>query len=65
MNPDCPNPMEDPVGYHLWCEMMACEYCHGTGQVDDDRYDDREMDCPACNGSGISEDSIAPMEDDR
>jgi DnaJ-class molecular chaperone len=64
MNPTCPHPMEDPEGYAHWCEMNACPWCYGTGSVDDDRYDDMEMDCPACQGSGIDPSACDPPGDD-
>lgn len=46
-----PDPMHDPEGYALWCEMHACSVCQGTGEVDGD--DDLPRTCRRCDGSGI------------
>lgn len=51
-NDECPDPMADPDGYALWCELHACRTCEGTG---DGEQDDNglEHECRACGGTGI------------
>lgn len=58
-----PNPMEDWVGYMLWCELHACHYCDGTGEVSGD-YDGEERECRECDGSGIDPFASETIEDD-
>lgn len=47
-----PDPIEDPLGYDLWCEAHACPNCEGVGSVNDDD-DDGERPCYLCDGIGI------------
>jgi len=53
---DPPDPMDDPVGYGLWCELHACTYCDGIGDdyIEDD---DSVWVCPHCNGTGLEPDT--------
>lgn len=48
----CPDPLDDPEGYGLWCEMAACTACDGLGE-DDQCEDGGLWTCPRCEGSGI------------
>lgn len=53
----CPDPIDDPEGYRLWCELHPCTTCYGTGEVprDSNVTDDLTDDCPECEGTGLSE----------
>lgn len=46
----CPNPHEDPEGFALYQEMIACTACDGLGE---DVDDGEAWVCPRCEGSGV------------
>lgn len=48
---ECPDPMVDPEGYALWCEMHACPTCDGLGEIQTE-IDDVRRTCPRCDGCG-------------
>ena len=49
---NAPDPMTDPEGYALWCELHACRTCEGTGEVHGGPYGE-ERTCGSCDGSGV------------
>ncbi|MCO6436512.1 MAG: hypothetical protein J5J06_05445 [Phycisphaerae bacterium] len=64
---EAPDPIDDPEGYALWCEMHACRTCEGSGEVfcsDEDEGIDGMRDCYACGGSGIDPASRMPDYDE-
>jgi hypothetical protein len=54
-----PDPLEDPISYHLWFDANECSFCFGTGfdlealQDTDEDDDDSECDCEWCDGTGF------------
>lgn len=58
-----PDPMADPEGYELWCELHACDVCGGTGEIEADDIEEWRT-CRRCGGSGIDyEPEIDPVDE--
>lgn len=49
---ECPDPLDDPDGYSLWCEANACKACQGEGV-----RKERIEWCNRCDGTGIDPDA--------
>lgn len=67
-----PDPMGDPKGYGLWCELNACPACEGVGEDWlEDEYDidageyGKAWVCSLCGGTGIDPAAIDGGSDDE
>lgn len=64
---DAPDPLDDPEGYALYCEMHACRNCDGCGEVccDEDEGIDGVHECHTCGGSGVDPSATAVPDYDE
>lgn len=52
----CPDPLLDPIEYHVWHEAHRCGWCGGGGRKYPETCAEAGRDlglCPYCDGTGL------------